>query len=127
MTFHIIRTDAIPAPDGPCSQAVRHDGLILTSQLIGVDARSGELAAGSHAEQAHRCLCNLQGLLEAGGSSLAGILKLTLYVTDLQVLPEIDRICVDFFPVDPPARGVVEVRALPRGALVAVEAIAVRH
>lgn len=127
MTFHIIQTDAVPVPDGPCSQAVRHERLILTSQLIGVDVRSGELAGHSHAEQAHRCLCNLQGLLEAAGSSLAGILKLTLCVTDLQAMPAIDQVCVDFFPVDPPARAVVEVRALPRGALVAVEAVAASH
>jgi 2-iminobutanoate/2-iminopropanoate deaminase len=127
MTFHIIQTDAVPAPDGPCSQGVRHAALIFTSQQIGIDPRSGGLSGRDHAEQAHRCLCNLQGLLEAAGSSLAGVLKLTFYVTDLQALPAIDRVCIDFFPVDPPARGVVEVRALPRGALVAVEAVAASH
>jgi 2-iminobutanoate/2-iminopropanoate deaminase len=127
MTFDIIRTDAVPAAEGPCSQGVRHDGLIFTSQQLGLDPRTGELAGPDHATQAHRCLCNLQGLLEAAGSSLAGILKLTVQVTDLRALAEIDRVCVDFFPVDPPARGVVEVRALPRGALVAVEAVAARH
>jgi 2-iminobutanoate/2-iminopropanoate deaminase len=127
MTFDIIRTDAVPAAEGPCSQGVRHGGLIFTSQQLGLDPRTGELAGRDHATQAHRCLCNLQGLLEAAGSSLAGALRVTVYLTDLAALPAVDEVYAEFFPVDAPAREVIGVCGLPDGALAGVAALAVRH
>jgi len=127
MSFDIIRTDQAPPASGPCSQAVRHGDLIFTSLQTATDPASGKLVGHDHAPQAHRCLRNLQAILEAASSSLAGALKITVYLTDLGGLPAVDQVYGDFFPVDPPARAVVEVRALPAGSLVAVEAVAVQH
>ncbi len=127
MTHHIIQTDAAPAAEGTASQGVSYGALIFTSLQVARDPRSGMLSGSDHAAQAHRCLCNAQAILEAAGSSLAGILRLTIYLTDLRALAAVDAICADFFPADPPARGVVEVRALPHDALVGIEVIAARH
>ncbi|MDD5718350.1 MAG: Rid family detoxifying hydrolase [Candidatus Krumholzibacteria bacterium] len=127
MTFDIIRTQHAPAAGGPCSQGVRFGELILTSLQTALDPQTGRVQGQDHAEQMHRCLCHLQAILEAAGSSLAGALKVTVYLTDLAALEAVDKVYADFFPVDSPARTVIAVSELPGGALAAVEAVAVRH
>jgi 2-iminobutanoate/2-iminopropanoate deaminase len=127
MSFDIIRTDQAPAASGPCSQAVRRGDLIATSLQTARDPQSGTLVGQDPAAQIHRCLCNLQAILEAAGSSLAGALRVTVYLTDLAALPAVDLVYADFFPVDAPAREVIGVSGLPDGALAGVAALAVRH
>lgn len=127
MSFEIIQTDQAPAPGGPCSQAIRRGDLIATSLQTGRDPQSGALVGQDHATQIHRSLRNLQAILEAAGSSLAGALRVTIYLTDLAVLADVDQIYAEFFPVDAPARAVIQISGLPDGALVGVEALAIRH
>jgi len=127
MKREIIHTDQAPAAIGPYSQAISCCHLIFTAMQIALDRDTGELVGDDHAAQAHRCLCNLQAILEAAGSSLAGALKVTVYLTDMSAFGSVNEVYEDFFPAEPPARSVVEVRALPKGALIAVEAIAAQH
>ncbi len=127
MSFDIIRTDQAPPAPGPGNQAIRSGGLVFTSLQTAGDPVTGVLVGRDAATQAHRSLCNLQAILEAAGSSLAGALRVTVFLTDLADLAAIDHIYADFFPVDAPARSVIEVRGLPAGALVGIEAIAARH
>ena len=127
MKRDVVRTDRAPEAIGPYSQATPCGHLIFTAMQIALDPDSGELVGDDHASQAHRALRNVQAILEAAGSSLAGALKLTVYLTDMAAFGAVNEMYEDFFPVEPPARGVVEVAALPRGALVAIEATAALH
>ena len=127
MKREIIHTDQAPAAIGPYSQATSGGHLIFTAMQIALAPDTGHLVGDDHAAQVQRCLCNVQAILEAAGSSLAGALKVTIYLTDMSAFGAVNEVYEDFFPADPPARAVVEVRALPRGALIAVEAIAAEH
>jgi len=127
MKREIIQTEQAPAAIGPYSQAISCCNLVFTAMQIALDRDTGELVGNDPAAQAQRCLCNVQAILEAAGSSLAGALKVTVYLTDMSAFGAVNEVYEDFFPAEPPARGVVEVRALPKGALIAVEAIAATH
>ncbi len=127
MKRDVVHTDRAPEAIGPYSQATTCCHLIFTAMQIALDPDSGELVGDDHASQAHRALRNVQAILEAAGSSLAGALKVTVYVTDMSAFGAINEVYEDFFPVEPPARAVVEIAALPKGALVAIEATAAKH
>lgn len=124
---------AIDAPDapaaiGPYSHAVLVDlqsagGLLFCSGQIPLDPATGELVGESAAEQARQCLLNLQAVCAAAGASLAGAVKMTVYMTDLSAFAEVGEVYAAFFGDDPPARAAVGVAALPRGAQVEVDAI----
>jgi 2-iminobutanoate/2-iminopropanoate deaminase len=127
MKRDIVHTDKAPAAIGPYSQATRCGGFVFTAMQIAIDPDTDQLVGADTAEQAHRCLRNLQTVLEAADSSLAGALKVTVYLRDMEAFAAVNAVYEDFFPADPPARAVVEVSALPKGALVGVEAIAIAH
>jgi 2-iminobutanoate/2-iminopropanoate deaminase len=127
MKREIIHTELAPEAIGPYSQGTLCGHIIFTAMQIPLDPETGEMVGDDHAGQAHRCLRNVQAILEAAGSSLAGALKVTVYLTDLAAFEAVNEVYADFFPDDPPARAVVEVRALPKGSLVAMEATAARH
>jgi 2-iminobutanoate/2-iminopropanoate deaminase len=117
--------DAAGAPDavGPYSHAVRAGGLLFCSGQIPLDPRSGELVGQTPAEQARRCLQNLREVCAAAGTSLERALRLTIYTTDLAAFAEINDVYATFFVSEPPARAAVGVAALPKGALVEIDAI----
>jgi len=112
-----------PAALGPYAHAIRAGGLLFCSGQIPLDPESGELVADTHAEQAVRCLENLAAVCAAAGAELRDAVRLTVYLTDLATFEEVNRAYAGFFPSDPPARSVVGVTALPRGALVGIDAV----
>jgi 2-iminobutanoate/2-iminopropanoate deaminase len=116
--------DAPPAI-GPYSHAVRAGGLLFCSGQIPLDAATGEIVGGRAGDQARRCLENLQAVCVAGGTSLARATKLTIYMTDLAAFGEVNDVYASYFDDDPPARVTVGVAALPKGALVEIDAIVV--
>ena len=75
------------------------------------------------AEQARRCLANLQAVARAGGTTLERALRITIYMVDLGAFAEVNQVCEEFFATDPPARATVGVAALPRGSAVEIDAI----
>jgi 2-iminobutanoate/2-iminopropanoate deaminase len=77
----------------------------------------------STAAQSRRCLENLAAVCEAAGTSLSRAVKLTIYMVELESFAEVNEVCAEFFPQDPPARATVGVAALPRGAQVEIDAI----
>ena len=85
---------------------------------------TGQLQGGSVREQTARVLENIKAVLEAGGSDLRRVLKTTVYITDMEAFAEMNEVYARYFPHDPPARSTVAAAALPRGALVEIEAIA---
>lgn len=127
-----ITTDAAPAAIGPYSQAVRTTqtpaapgGLIFTSGQLPIDPATGTFVPGGVAEQTTQVLKNLQAVLEAGGSSLAHVVKTTVFLKDMNDFAAINTVYASFFPSHPPARSTVEVARLPKDALVEIEAVAV--
>jgi 2-iminobutanoate/2-iminopropanoate deaminase len=117
-----------PAAIGPYSHAVslglgKDGGLLFCSGQIPLDPDSGELVGASAAEQARRCLQNLQAVCAAAGTSLARALRTTVYMTDLAAFAEVNEVYGSFFEKDPPARVAIGVAALPRGASVEIDAI----
>jgi 2-iminobutanoate/2-iminopropanoate deaminase len=112
-----------PPAIGPYSHAVRAGGLLFCSGQIPLDADSGELVGEGAAEQARRCLENLEAVCAAAGTMLARAVRLTVYMTDLAAFAEVNEVYAGFFDDDPPARVTIGVSALPRGALVEIDAI----
>ncbi|HEX3434418.1 MAG TPA: Rid family detoxifying hydrolase [Solirubrobacteraceae bacterium] len=117
--------DAPGAPPaiGPYSHAVRVGELLFCSGQIPLDPVSGELVGQTPAEQARRCLENLQQVCAAAGTTLSQAIRLTIYTTELGAFAEINEVYASFFVAEPPARAAVGVAALPKGALVEIDAI----
>jgi 2-iminobutanoate/2-iminopropanoate deaminase len=112
-----------PPAIGPYSHAVRARELLFCSGQIPLDPVTGELVGATAAEQARRCLQNLQAVCEAAGASLPQALRVTVYMTDLREFAAVNEVYATFFDADPPARVAVEVAALPKGAQVEIDAI----
>lgn len=125
MTRQIIATDKAPAAVGPYSQAVCRNGLIYSAGQIGLDPTTGKLVEGGIEAQTRQALSNLQAILEAAGASLDDVLKTTVFLQDIGAFSSMNQVYATFFSGAPPARSAVQVAALPLGALVEIEAVAV--
>jgi 2-iminobutanoate/2-iminopropanoate deaminase len=124
MERRTIQTDEAPSAIGPYVQGVAAGGLVFASMQIGLDPATGELTGATAPDQALQCLRNLDAIVVAAGGSRADIVKVTVYLTDLGEFGAVNEIYAEFFGETLPARGVVAVAALPKDALVAVEAVA---
>ncbi|MAF54512.1 MAG: deaminase [Deltaproteobacteria bacterium] len=124
MSRSIVNTSKAPAPVGPYSQAVRCGNMLFVSGQVPLDPESGELVLNSFAEQCHRVLLNLKIILEAGGSALGNVLKVTIYMQNIAQFNELNEIYSEYFDASKPARACVEVSALPKGVAVEMDAIA---
>jgi len=122
MKRSIIDTKNAPAAIGTYSQAVRAGDTLYLSGQIGLDPQTGQLVEGIE-NQIHRVFANLRAVAEAAGSSLADVVKLTVYLTDLAHFARVNEIMSGYFEKPYPARAAVGVAALPRGALVEADAI----
>jgi len=118
-----VSADGAPEAVGPYSHAVAMSGMLFCSGQIPLDPRSSEIVGSTPGEQARRCLENLAAVCAAAGTSLANAVKLTVYMTDLAAFGEVNEVYGSFFDADPPARVAVGVAALPRGALVEIDAV----
>ncbi len=121
----IISTKNAPTAVGPYSQAVRWGDVIYTAGQIPLVPETGQLVAGDIEIQTQQVMKNLASVLDAAGSRLANIVKTTIFVTNLQDFAAINKVYGSFFTDDPPARSTVQVAALPMGAMVEIEAVAV--
>lgn len=124
MTRSIVSTPNAPAAIGTYSQAVRADDTLYLSGQIGLDPATGQLVEGIES-QIHRVFANLKAVAEAAGASLADVVKLTVYLTDLGNFARVNEAMAKYFIQPYPARAVVGVASLPRGALVEADAIIV--
>ena len=123
MTRSIISTTNAPAAIGPYSQAVKIGAFVFTSGQLGMDPASGALL-DSIEEQAHHAFKNLSAILTEAGGDLSDVVKLTLFVTDLNDFATVNQIMTQYIAEPFPARSTVEVAGLPKGAKFEVEAIA---
>lgn len=124
-----IRTTGAPAAIGPYSQAIVAGGLVFCSGQIPLDPSTGQLIEGDIRAQTERVMENLAAVLAAAGSSLADAVKATIFLTDLGDFAAVNEVYGRYVGADaPPARSTVQVSALPRGAKVEIEIVAIaRH
>jgi 2-iminobutanoate/2-iminopropanoate deaminase len=120
----IISTSGAPAAIGPYSQAVRCRGFIFCSGQIPLDPQSGQIVSDDVAAQTRRVLENVSGVLRAEGLALDDVLKTTIFLTDLANFQVVNEIYGSYFHTEPPARSTVQVSALPKGAKIEIEVIA---
>ena len=122
-----VHTDRAPAALGPYSQGVRSGDLVFCAGQVGLDPATGALVPGGIEAQTRRSLTNLSAVLEAAGTDLEHVTKTTVYLADLGDFKAMNGVYAEFFRETPPARSTVAVKGLPLGALVEIEAIAVRR
>ena len=126
MSRKTVATDKAPQAIGPYSQAVQAGSFLFCSGQIPLDPSTGELKGTGIREQTEQVLDNIAAILQAAGVTFADVVKTTIYLIDLSHFAEVNEVYGRRFSVDPPARSTVEVRGLPRGALVEIEVVAVR-
>lgn len=121
----VVTAGDAPAAIGPYSQAIRFGELVFASGQIALDPETGELVGETPGDQTRRVMENLKAVLEAAGVTLADVVKTTIYLVDIAHYPEVNAAYAQFFPREAPARATIAVSALPKGALVEIDAIAV--
>lgn len=126
MSCEVIRTDKAPAAIGPYSQAVKVGSWLFVSGQIPLKPETGELVGKDFSEQAKQALENLKNILEAAGCQLSDVTTVDVYLTDMSQFGLFNSIYEKYFSVHKPARAVVEVKGLPKGALVEVKCIALK-
>jgi 2-iminobutanoate/2-iminopropanoate deaminase len=125
MSRRRIATSNGPSAIGPYSQAIVAGGMVFVSGQIPLDPATGTLLQGDIASQTERVLRNVAGILEAAGSSMARVVKTTVFLANLDDFEEMNGVYARHFPADaPPARATVQVSRLPKGASVEIDAIA---
>jgi 2-iminobutanoate/2-iminopropanoate deaminase len=121
----VIATDDAPQPVGPYVQALRAGASIYCAGQIPVHPRTGEIVSGDVGKQTRQVLTNLDHVLAAAGLSLAAVAKTTVYLTDMNDYAAMNAAYAEIFAGHAPARTTVAVSALPRGARIEIDAIAV--
>ena len=124
MALNFVATDGAPKAIGPYSQGIRVNGFVFTAGQVALDPKTGELVAGGIAEQTTRALENLRAILSEAGTSLAQVVKTTVFLVDMADFAAMNEVYGRAFGTHRPARSTVAVAALPRGARVEIEAIA---
>ena len=124
MSKTIIKTDAAPQAIGTYSQAVKVGKTVYLSGQIGLDPSNMQMVEGIE-HQIHRVFKNLQAVAQAAGGSMADVVKLNVFLTDLVHFAKVNEIMAQYFQAPYPARAAVGVAALPRGALVEADAVMV--
>ena len=124
MTKTVIATADAPAAVGPYSQAIKANGFVFTAGQLGLDPATGKLAGNDITSQAKQALTNIAAVLKAAGTSIANVVKTTVFLTDMNDYKAVNVVYATFFTDAPPARSAVQVAALPLGGLVEIETIA---
>ena len=121
----IIYSESAPRPIGPYSQAVQNGDQLFGAGQLGLDPISGEMVLGGAAGQAEQALANISAVLAAADMTMQHVVKTTIYLTSLDDFPAVNAVYARFFPINPPARTTVEVKALTLGGRVEIDFIAV--
>jgi len=125
MKREVVSTSDAPKAIGPYSQAIKANGFLFCSGQIPANPETGELVSGSITKQTHQCLKNLKAIIEAAGSSMSSIVKVSVFLKNMDDFGEMNEEYAKWFPVDPPARAAVEVARLPKDVKVEIEAIVI--
>ena len=124
MDRRVVHTDKVPPARVPLSQAIKAGDWVFASGQLGMDPKTGHLAKGGIRAETRQACENLKAVLEASGSSLEKVVKVTIYMADLGELLAMNEVFASYFPKDPPARTTFQAAGLVAGARVEIEAIA---
>lgn len=125
MTSRFLSTEKAPAAVGPYSQGVKAENIIFTSGQLPIDPATGELSKGDIQKETRLCLENVKAVLEAGHASIEHLVKVTVFVTDINDFSKINEVYAEFFGDHKPARSLMQVGALPKGANIEIEGVAI--
>ena len=125
MSSTSLTTEKAPAAIGPYSQGIKANGMVFVSGQLPVDPATGELLT-EIAAATRQSLTNLAAVLAAGGCTMDQVVKTTVFLSDLKNFTAMNEVYSEFFKTNPPARSTVQVAALPKGAVVEIEAIAIK-
>ena len=121
----VIHTEKAPKAVGPYSQAISTGNLLFTAGQVAIDPATGKLVEGGIQEQTRQVLENLKAILTAASTDFSKVVKSTVFLQDIKNFADFNRVYAEYFPSEPPARSTFEVGALPLGAMVEIELIAV--
>lgn len=122
----VISTTTAPGAIGAYSQAIEANGFLFVSGQLPIDPATGAFVPGGADAQAEQSLRNLQAIVEAAGASLAQVVKTTVFLADMNDFAAVNAVYARFFSAECPARSAVQAAKLPKGAMVEIEAIAVK-
>ena len=125
MDKKVIQSNDVPKAIGPYSIAIQTGNLVFTSGQLGLDPASGNLVSGGIETETLQALTNIKNVLKAAGCSLEQVVKTTVFLKDMAEFPKMNEIYAGFFVDSPPARSTVQAAALPKGASVEIEAVAI--
>jgi 2-iminobutanoate/2-iminopropanoate deaminase len=121
----VIYTEKAPKAVGPYSQAISTGNLLFTAGQVAIDPATGKLVEGGIQEQTRQVLENLKAILTAARTDFSKVVKSTVFLQDIKNFADFNLVYAEYFPSEPPARSTFEVGALPLGAMVEIEFIAV--
>lgn len=119
-----ISTPNAPAAIGPYSQGIKCNGMLYASGQIPLDPTTGAIVEGGIEAQAHQAFKNVKNLVEAAGTSMSNVVKVTVFMADMNDFATVNGIYAQYFTEPYPARSAVAVKSLPKGALLEVEVVA---
>ena len=123
----VIKTDKAPNAIGPYSQGIKVGNFVYTAGQAGLNPQTGQIVDGGIEAETRQTMTNLKHILEAAGSSLAQVVKTTVFLRDMNDFAAMNGIYAEFFSENPPARSTIQAAALPMGAAVEIEAVALVH
>lgn len=124
MTIRAVSTSDAPRPGGHYSQGMVYNGLVFVSGQLSIDPATGDHTLGSIEEQTEQALKNVKAIVEAAGSDLSRVLKMTIYVADINLWEAVNRVYAKFMGENRPARAVIPTGPLHYGFLIEIDAIA---
>jgi 2-iminobutanoate/2-iminopropanoate deaminase len=124
MEKNTISTSKAPLPVGPYSQAVRFGNLLFLSGQIPIDPSTNELIRGTVEDECERILMNIKAILEEAESSIDNVLKVTIFLNDMEDFPKVNEVYKNFFSEEPPARTCIQAPKLPLDARIEIDVIA---
>ena len=124
--MRVIATDAAPKAIGPYSQAIALEQLIFTAGQVALDPKGGELVGRTTGEETEQVFANLKAVLAAAGTSLANVVKTTVYLADMADFAQMNEVYAKHFGTHKPARSTVQAAGLPKNARVEIDVIAVK-
>ncbi len=127
MEITLVHTQDAPAPAGHYSQAVVYNGLVFVAGQLAIDPRTGEKKLGSIEQQTEQALRNVGEILKASGSDLSRVLKMTVYISDIDLWGRVNEVYARVLGEHRPARAVIPTKELHHGFLIEIDAVAATH
>ena len=120
----VVQSEGAPKPAAPYSQGIATENFVFTAGQVAFDPTTGKLIDGGIKEQTRQVMENLKAVLEAAGTDFSRVVKATVFLSDINDFSQLNEVYGEYFPADPPARSAFQVAALPLGAKVEIEMIA---